>query len=292
MNRVVNGAFLKGPGGDLLPIFCKTSMSTDISSRQHLIMDYIREHGSVQVDQLSNHLRVTPQTIRRDLNQLYEQQLLQRVHGGAVVKDNVENLGYGARKILMREEKSEIARRAAELLPDNSSLFINIGTTTERVAGYLYDRGGMLVITNNINVASMLWPAPGLDVMITGGAIRRSDGGIVGSSAEEFIDNFKVDYAIIGCSAIDSEGEFFDFDLKEVRVTRAIIQHARSVILVTDSMKFERRAPIRIAAFSAIETLVTDDGIPEHAIQLCREHDVNLEIIARDQAGEKLAGSA
>ncbi len=267
-------------------------MSADISSRQHLIMDYIREHGSVQVEQLSNHLRVTPQTIRRDLNRLYEQQLLQRVHGGAVVKDNVENLGYGARKILMHEEKSAIARRAAELLPDNSSLFINIGTTTERVAEHLYDRTGMLVITNNINVASMLWPAPGLEVMIAGGAIRRSDGGIVGSSAEEFIDHFKVDYAIIGCSAIDSDGEFFDFDLREVRVTRAIIQHAHSVILVTDSMKFERRAPIRIGDLSAIETLVTDDGIPEKAARLCHEHDVNLEIIARSGPGEQVTESA
>ena len=266
-------------------------MSADISSRQHLIMDYIREHGSVQVDQLSNHLRVTPQTIRRDLNQLYEQQLLQRVHGGAVVKDNVENLGYGARKILMREEKSEIARRAAELLPDNSSLFINIGTTTERVAEHLYDRSGMLVITNNINVASMLWPAAGLEVMIAGGSIRHSDGGIVGSSAEEFIDNFKVDYAIIGCSAIDSSGEFFDFDLREVRVTRAIIRHARAVILVTDSMKFERRAPIRIGDLSSIKTLVTDDGIPDKAIQLCREHEVNLEIIKRVRSDDELAGS-
>ncbi len=267
-------------------------MSVEISRRQQLIMDYIREHGSVQVDQLSNHLQVTPQTIRRDLNQLYEQQLLQRVHGGAIVKDNVENLGYGARKILMAEEKSSIAQRAAELLPDNSSLFINIGTTTERVAEYLYQRKGMLVITNNMNVASMLWPAPGLEVMITGGAIRSADGGIVGSSAEEFIDNFKVDYAIIGCSAIDSDGDFFDFDLREVRVTRTIIQHARSVILVTDSMKFERRAPIRIGNLAAIETLVTDDGIPGEMIELCHRHDVGLEIIAQDLARERLAGHA
>lgn len=265
-------------------------MSTDISRRQHLIMEYIREHGSVQVDQLSNHLQVTPQTIRRDLNQLYERQLLQRVHGGAVVKDNVENLGYGARKILMADEKSEIAQRAAELLPENSSLFINIGTTTERVAEYLYQRQGMLVITNNINVASMLWPAPGLEVMISGGAIRRTDGGIVGSSVEEFIDNFKLDYAIIGCSAIDNDGDFFDFDLREVRVTRTIIEHARSVILVTDSMKFERRAPIRIGNLSSIKTLVTDDGIPDEIIELCRQHDVDLEIIAQDDPGEQAAG--
>jgi DeoR family glycerol-3-phosphate regulon repressor len=266
-------------------------MSVEISHRQQLILDYIREHGSVQVDQLSSHLKVTPQTIRRDLNQLYEQQLLRRVHGGAVVKDNVENLGYGARKILMAEEKSGIARRAAELLPDNSSLFINIGTTTEGVAEFLRDRKGMLVITNNINVASMLWPAPGLEVMITGGEIRRSDGGIVGSSAEEFIDNFKLDYAVIGCSAIDDQGEIFDYDLREVRVTRSIIRHARSVILVTDSMKFERRAPIRIGDLSSIESLVTDEGIPDDAMQLCRSHGVNLEIAGHAAAGERAMGS-
>jgi DeoR family glycerol-3-phosphate regulon repressor len=267
-------------------------MSVEIGNRQHLIMDYIREHGSVQVDQLSNHLQVTPQTIRRDLNQLYELQLFHRVHGGAIIKDSVENLGYGARKILMAEEKSEIAQRAAELLPDNCSLFINIGTTTERVAEYLLDRKGMLVITNNINVASMLWPAPGLEVMVTGGAIRRSDGGIVGSSAEEFIDNFKVDYAVIGCSAIDKDGDFFDYDLREVRVTRAIIEHARSVILVTDSMKFERRAPIRIGNIKSIGTLVTDDGIPADTIQLCQQHGVELEIVAQNQPGNWATGNS
>jgi DeoR family glycerol-3-phosphate regulon repressor len=266
-------------------------MSADISSRQHLIMDYIREHGSVQVDQLSDHLQVTPQTIRRDLNRLYEKKLLQRVHGGAVVKDNVENLGYGARKTLMADEKYNIARRTAELLPDNSSLFINIGTTTEGVAEFLYDHRGMLVVTNNINVASMLWPAPDIEVMIAGGSIRRGDGGIVGSSAEEFIAHFKLDYAIIGCSAIDSDGELFDFDLREVRVTRAIIQHARSVILVADSMKFDRRAPVRIGDLSNIQTLVTDDSIPESAINLCRQHGVELEIVAQHSSARLGAGA-
>jgi DeoR family glycerol-3-phosphate regulon repressor len=265
-------------------------MSAEISHRQHLIMDYIRHHGSVQVDQLSSHLKVTPQTIRRDLNQLYDQNLLQRVHGGAVVKDNVENLGYGARKTLMAEEKYNIARQTAELLPDNSSLFINIGTTTEGVAEFLFERKGMLVVTNNINVASMLWPAPGLEVMIAGGSIRRSDGGIVGSNAEDFITNFKLDYAIIGCSAIDGDGELLDFDLREVRVTRSIIQHARSVILVADSMKFERRAPIRIGDLSNIETLVTDDGIPEAAIELCRQHQVKLEIAAQSPPSRQSTG--
>ncbi|MCP4431063.1 MAG: DeoR/GlpR transcriptional regulator [Gammaproteobacteria bacterium] len=259
-------------------------MAVDINRRQQAIMHFIRQHGSVQVDQLSEHLQVTPQTIRRDLNQMYDLNLIQRVHGGAVIMDHVENLGYGARKGLMVEEKSEIAKRAAELIPDNSSLFINIGTTTERVAEYLRDGHGMLVITNNINVASLLWPCRGVEVMIAGGTIRQADGGIVGSSTEEFIDQFRVDYAIIGCSAIDDDGEFFDFDLREVRVTQAIIRRARSVILVTDSMKFDRQAPVRVGDLSEVEMLVTDEGINSEAMQLCREHKVKLEIASSEES--------
>lgn len=253
-------------------------MSIDISRRQHSIMEFIREHGSVQVDELSAHLQVTPQTIRRDLNQLYDLELVQRVHGGAVIKDNVENLGYGARKTLMAEEKTEIAKLAAEQIPDNSSLFINIGTTTEHVAEYLADHKGMLVVTNNINVASTLWPCRSIEVMIAGGTIRQKDGGIVGSSTEEFIERFKVDFAIIGCSAIEADGEFLDYDLREVRVTQAIIRRARSVILVTDSLKFERRAPVRIGYLSEIDMLVTDEGISDEAIELCRSMNVNVKI--------------
>ncbi len=254
-------------------------MNQDISRRQHLIMDYIKQHGSVQVDQLSEHLHVTPQTIRRDLNQLYDLELLQRVHGGAVIKDNVENLGYGARKMLMANEKGKIEKKAAELIPDNCSLFINIGTTNEGVAEHLKNRKGMLVITNNINVASMLWPSSGLEVMIAGGTIRNTDGGIVGASTEEFIDRFKVDYAIIGCSSIDGTGEFFDYDLREVRVAQAIIRRARSVILVMDSLKFDRRAPILIGDLSDVDIVVTDDGISLEAEELCRSRSVQLEVV-------------
>lgn len=248
-------------------------------------MEFIRQHGSVQVDELSDYLKVTPQTIRRDLNQLYNLKLLQRVHGGAVINDTVENLGYGARKMLMAREKDAIAARAAELIPDNSSLFINIGTTTERVAEHLAERKGLLVITNNINVASTLWPSSNLEVMVAGGSIRPGDGGIVGASPEEFVNRFKADFAVIGCSAIDADGELFDYDLREVRVTQAIIRRSRAVIVVTDSMKFERHAPVRIADLAEIDTLVTDSGILPRARQLCSNRNVRLEIA--DDDGEE-----
>lgn len=253
-------------------------MQIRINRRQRSIMEYVRERGSVQVDELSGHLQVTPQTIRRDLNQLYDLGLVQRIRGGAVIKDTIENLGYGARKILMADEKTEIAKLTAEIIPNNSSMFINLGTTTERVAEFLVDRSAILVVTNNINVASILWPIRSIEVMIAGGMIRHSDGGIVGSSTEEFIDRFKPDFAIIGCSAIDDAGEFLDYDLREVRVTQVIIRQARSVILVADSMKLKRSAPVKVGTLADIDILVTDEGVSQEFSELCRVNDVELKI--------------
>jgi len=253
-------------------------MQSEISGRQRMIMDHIHEHGSVQVDQLASRLHVTPQTIRRDLNQLYNLELVQRVRGGAVVRNTVENLGHGARKVLMADEKTEIARITAEIITNNSSMYINLGTTTERVAEFLIDHNSILVITNNINVASKLWPLSNIEVMIAGGKIRNSDGGIVGTSTEEFVDRFKPDYAIIGCSAIDDSGEILDYDLREVRVTQAILRQARSVILVTDSMKLERSAPVKVGTLDDIDILVTDEGVPDEFVELCRQNNVDVRI--------------
>jgi DeoR family glycerol-3-phosphate regulon repressor len=253
-------------------------MRTDISARQRSIMEFIREHGSVQVNDLSAHLQVTPQTIRRDLNQLYDLELLERTHGGAVIKDSDENLGYGARKILMADEKTAIAKRAAQIISDNASMFINLGTTTERVAEFLVDRKGILVVTNNINVATTLWPFRNIDVMIAGGRIRHADGGIIGTTTEEFVDKFKPDYAIIGCSAIDDSGNFFDYDLREVRVTQAIIRQARTVILVADSMKLARRAPVRVGTLTDVDIIVTDAGMSNVFVDVCGQNNVEVRI--------------
>jgi len=253
-------------------------MPNNMSGRQRSIMDLVREHGFVQVDELSVNLQVTPQTIRRDLNQLCELELVQRIRGGAVIQESVENLGYGARKVLMSAEKNEIGRLAAQIIPNNSSMYINIGTTTERVARSLAGHNDMLVITNCINVASILWPSMGIEVMIAGGTIRQSDGGIVGSSTEEFINKFKLDYAVIGCSAIDGTGVFCDYDFREVRATQAIIRHARSVIMVTDSTKLERSAPVIVGNLADLDILVIDDGISEKFIGLCRQNDVQVKI--------------
>lgn len=235
-------------------------------------------HGEVEVDPLAASFRVTPQTIRRDLNQLCDLRLLQRVHGGALVHDGVENLGYAARSHLAAAEKDAIGKRAAELILNDSSLFINIGTTTERVAEHLKDHRGLLVITNNLNVVNSLRHSETIDVMTAGGTVRRADGGIVGETTAEFFAQFKVDYAIIGASAIEKDGAILDFDTREVRVAQAIIKNARTVILVADSMKFQRNAPVRIGNIKQVDYFVTDETPPASFIKICQQQNVQIEI--------------
>jgi DeoR family glycerol-3-phosphate regulon repressor len=247
-----------------------------LSPRHAEIMQMAKDGGRVLVDDLALHFGVTPQTIRKDLNDLCEQRLLSRIHGGALFPSGIANVEYEARRKIAALEKEAIGRAAARIIPDNASLFINIGTTTEEVSKALLDHSGLMVITNNINVANRMRVYPGMEVVIAGGVVRGSDGGIVGEAAVDFIKQFKVDYAVIGASAIDHDGALLDFDFREVKVAQAIIANARHVILVSDSTKFERTAPVRIAHLSQVDTFITDRCDSPAIRKICGESDVQL----------------
>ncbi len=249
-----------------------------LSARQNEILSLASEQGRVDVDELSTSFKVSPQTIRKDLNNLCDKQLLQRIHGGAIVGSGIENVAYEARRHLAPESKKAIGARAAKLIPDNCSLLINIGTTTEQVAHSLKSHRGLLVISNNINAVEILKNAMGIELIIAGGMVRRSDGGIVGGTTVEFINQFKADYAVIGVSAIDEDGSLLDYDLQEVHVAQAIIRNARNVILVADSMKLGRNAPVRIGHISQIDTFVTDNAPSKEFQEICGNSDVTIEI--------------
>jgi DeoR family transcriptional regulator, glycerol-3-phosphate regulon repressor len=246
------------------------------TTRQADILALARTQGKVAVDDLAVRFAVTPQTIRKDLNDLCDQRLLSRVHGGAILASGVENLNYEARRQIAADEKRGIGAAAASLIPNKTSLFINIGTTTEEVARALRGHEDLLVITNNLNVALMLHPQPRVEVIVAGGPVRRTDGAVVGATAVDLIRQFKVDTAIIGASAIDEDGALLDFDYREVRVSQAIIENARRVILVADRLKLERSAPVRIAHLSQIQVFVTDHLPSEKLRAVCATHGVEL----------------
>lgn len=247
-----------------------------LSERHAKIIDLAKDSGRVLVDELATLFAVTPQTIRKDLNELCDRRLLTRIHGGALFPSGIENVEYEARRKIAAEAKTAIGRAAAAIIPDNASLFVNIGTTTEAVGHALLDHHGLMVITNNINVANSLRVYPSIEVVIAGGVVRGSDGGIVGEAAVDFIKQFKVDFAVIGASAIDHDGALLDFDFREVKVAQAILANARHVILVADSTKFERTAPVRIGHISQVDTFITNICDNNAIRRICADTDVQL----------------
>jgi DeoR family transcriptional regulator, glycerol-3-phosphate regulon repressor len=247
-----------------------------LNDRQNDIIALARVLGRVTVEDLAARFEVTPQTIRRDLNELCDRRVLTRTHGGALIASSIENLSYEARRFIAAEAKRAIGVAAAALIPDKSSLFINIGTTTEEVACALTSHSDLRVITNNLNVAMTLYRHPTIEVIVAGGPVRRSDGAVIGSAAVDLIRQFKVDTAVIGASALDEDGSLLDFDALEVNVSRAIIENARRVLLVCDRMKLERAAPVRIGHMSQVHAFVTDRLDSGSLRQVCATYGVQV----------------
>ena len=250
----------------------------NLPPRQQQILELVRERGYVSIEEMAQLFVVTPQTIRRDINQLAEADLLRRYHGGAAYDSSVENTAYAMRADQMRDEKRRIGEAIAAQIPDHASIFINIGTTTESIARALLNHHHLKIITNNLHVASILSAKDDFEVLIAGGNVRR-DGGIVGQASVDFINQFKFDFALVGISGIDSDGSLLDFDYQEVRVSQAIIANARQTILAADSSKFGRNAMVRLGPISLIDCLVTDQPpVPELA-QLLAQYKIRLEVV-------------
>ena len=278
-------------------LFTRASLCAKLRHNEHLqtlgitmvqnlrhdeILTLAREQGKVTVEMLARHFDVTTQTIRRDLSDLCDSGNLSRVHGGAILPSGVVNMGYEERTHLATNQKAALARMCADQIPNGASLFLNIGTTTEAVARALLNHKNLLVITNNINVANILATTPHSEIILAGGVLRRSDGGLVGDMAAEIIRQFRVDYAVIGTAAIAEDGVLLDYDFREVRVTQAIIQNSRKRFLVADAIKFTRHAPVRIAEMSDMTAFFTDRTPPEKIGAMCREHGVKMHIAGSD----------
>ncbi|SHH29496.1 DeoR/GlpR family DNA-binding transcription regulator [Marivita hallyeonensis] len=239
--------------------------------RHRDILRIAEEEGKVTVEGLAREFGVTLQTIRRDLTEMAETGQLERVHGGAVLPSGTSNIGYEERRQLNQNAKMAIARACAARIPNDISLFLNIGTSTEAVARQLDVHKNLLVVTNNMNVANILSGHADSEIIVTGGSLRRADGGLIGSLATDTILKFKFDLAIIGCSALDHDGDLLDFDIQEVGVSQAILQQSRRTFLVADASKLQRSAPARIASLRSVDVIFTDVPLPKNLAAKCAE---------------------
>lgn len=247
-----------------------------LNQRQQELLGLVHRESYITVEKLAAHFGVTHQTIRRDIALMAENKLLQRYHGGASVLSSVENVTYNARQVLCIEEKRRIAHSLARQIPDNASLFINLGTTTEEVAKALHKHHGLRVITNNLHVADMMCDYPDCEVIVLGGMLRKRDRGITGEATVQLIRQFKVDYGIIGISSIETDGTLRDYDYREVRTAEAIIQQSRHVFLAADHSKFNRPALVELGHLSQITALFTDKPVPEGMEEVIAEAKTEL----------------
>ena len=249
--------------------------------RQADLLEQVRGAGAMSVEALAERFGVTLQTVRRDVTLLAEAGLLARFHGGVrVPSSTTENIAYRQRQQLNLAAKQAIARAVAGAVPNGCSLFINIGTTTECIARELLRHKALRVITNNLNVAAILADNPDCEVMVAGGTVRSRDRGIVGEVTVEFMRQFKVDIGLIGISGIEADGTLRDFDVHEVEVSRAIIEHSREVWLATDHSKFNRPAMVELASLNRLDRLFTDAAPPDPFPALLADAGVRCDVAA------------
>lgn len=247
--------------------------------RHREILKLARKEGKVTVEGLSKRYGVTVQTIRRDLAELTGAGQLERVHGGAVIPSGVVNIVYQQRRRLNASGKTAMAKACAKFIPNGASIFLNIGTSTEAVARQLLYHENLMVVTNNLNIANILAANASCKIILTAGVLRRSDGGLVGELTAELIKNFKFDFSILGCSAIDLDGDLLDFDNHEIMVSQTALKQSRNVMVVADHLKFKRTAPLKIFSLQDVNKLFTDAPLPGNLQEGCDQWGTEVVLV-------------
>ncbi len=248
--------------------------------RYSLILERLAEKGSVGVNELSAELRVSVASIRRDLQQLDDQHLLTRTHGGAVALNMVYELPLRYRGGQHKEAKRRIALAAAERVGAGvSSVGLTGGTTTTEVARALMERAGLTIITNALNIASELALRPNLKLIVTGGWARAESYELVGPMADASFSGLNLDLAIVGVDGISAQGGITTHDVVEAHTNRAMIDRARKVIVVADGSKVGRTAFAHIGPLAVLGELITDTTARAAELERLRESGLTVTLV-------------
>jgi DeoR family transcriptional regulator, aga operon transcriptional repressor len=248
--------------------------------RLGVILDRLNTHGTVGVTELAADLGVSLASVRRDLELLEDQHLLNRTHGGAVSTGVLYELPMRYRGGRHQEEKRRIAKAAAALVTDGVvSVALSGGTTTTEVARVLATRSGLKIVTNAINIASELAPRPQIGLVVCGGSARPESHELVGPLAEEMLSRLNVDIAFVGVDGITADAGLTTHHEVEAATNRAMIRIASRVVVVTDGSKLGRRSFAAIAGLDEVDDLITDAGADADECRRIEEADVRVVIV-------------
>jgi DeoR family transcriptional regulator, aga operon transcriptional repressor len=252
-------------------------------ARLNALLDILAAEGHVDVDQIARRMEVSSSTIRRDLNDLHDQQLVSRTRGGAVATTVNYDLPIRYRTAKHASEKTRIGRAAANLVSPGAIVGLNGGTTTTEVARAIAERstdssGGppITIVTNAINIAGELTVRRHVKLVMTGGVARPQSFELTGALAADTLRQVDLDVAIMGVDAFDPHTGAKALDEEEASINRLMAERAGRVVIVADSSKLDARAFARICAVSDVNQLITDSGAPARAVRAIRQAGVEV----------------
>ncbi len=252
--------------------------------RQQEIVRLTQQQGKVSVTELANRFGVSEVTIRSDLAVLDQKQLLVRSRGGAMVNsDLIRELSLKEKGHCYSALKQELGKVAASLVNDGDRLLLDSGTTTQQVAANLLEHQDLIVMTNGLNIATELARSDDVEVMITGGLLRKKSMSFYGSIAEKSLRDYNFNKLILGVDGFDLKTGLTTHFEKEASLNRMMCEIASEIIVVTDSSKFDQQAFHVICASRQIQQLVTDNGIPERYVEELTKQGVQLHLIDKNK---------
>ncbi|MDT9684058.1 DeoR/GlpR family DNA-binding transcription regulator [Streptomyces sp. TRM76323] len=272
--------------------------------RRALILDEVRRRGGVRVNELTRRLNVSDMTVRRDLDALARQGMVEKVHGGAVPVAEVRTHepGFEAKSALEPGAKEDIARAAVAMVAPGSAIALSGGTTTYAVARRLLDVPDLTVVTNSMRVADVFHSAPAPEpgggarpgaatVVLTGGVRTPSDA-LVGPVADQAIGSLHFDVLFLGVHGVSVEAGLSTPNLAEAETNRRLIRSARRVVVVADHTKWGKVALSSFARLEDVDTLVTDAGVSDEVRAAMAEHLPGLVVADRESGAAAASGPA
>lgn len=255
-------------------------MGLGTTERRHEIVQLAMAEGRVDVADLAQRFAVSDVTIRSDLNLLGNRGILLRTRGGAMARNRIlQELSLSQKQGERADVKHALAERVCDFIEEGDSLILDSGTTTAEIAHCLHRFKKLMVMTNGLNVAQNLAMHDGVDVMMTGGTLRKKSQSFFGPHAEESLSRFNFDKLILGVDGYDfAVGITTHFEYEAI-LNRRMCAAAKKIIVVTDSSKFNRASLHKIRDFGDIDVLVTDSGIPDTFANAFETHGVQLSII-------------
>lgn len=259
----------------------KLIQHTSNLERQHHIVLLTEQRGRVSVPELAQHFAVSEVTIRTDLARLADKQLLIRARGYALVNSAARHeLSLKEKRQCFSDLKTRLGAAAAALICDGERVLLDSGTTTQQVAAHLSQRKDLIVMTNGLNVANEVAQHDHIDLLTTGGLLRKKSMSFYGPSAEQSLSDFHFHKLVLGVDGFDIDAGLTTHFEPEAQLNRRMVQQASQVIVVTDSSKFGQQAFHRICDWRAVDVLVTDSGISEPYRQALAQHGTQLIVIA------------